>query len=78
MKKKLVCALLCTAMTAAAVTGCGSSDGNSSQAKNDNASDASDNASDASDNAADDNADANGDSQDSTGKGKVYYQCHLL
>lgn len=71
MKKKLVCALLCTAMTAAAFTGCGSSDGDSSQAKNDNASDASDNAAD--DNAADDNADANGDSQDGAGKGKVYY-----
>ena len=69
MKKKLVCALLCTAMTAAAFTGCGSSDGDSSQAKNDNASDASDNAADA----ADDNADANGDSQDGAGKGKVYY-----
>lgn len=56
-------------MTAAAFTGCGSSDGDSSQAKNDNASDASDNAADA----ADDNADANGDSQDGAGKGKVYY-----
>lgn len=69
MKKKLVCALLCTAMAAASFTGCGSSDSDNSQANDNNASD---NASD--DNAADakdDNADADGDSKE--GAGKVYY-----
>ncbi|MDE6969497.1 MAG: ABC transporter substrate-binding protein, partial [Eubacterium sp.] len=65
MKKKLVCALLCTAMTAASMTGCGSSGEDNSQSENDNAS--GDHQADAPDENADGNASAD------AGSGKVYY-----
>lgn len=73
MKKKLVCALLCTAMAAVSFTGCGSSS-DDSQAKDNNTADDAASGDDAAagDDAASDEGES-GDSQASAGAGKVYY-----
>lgn len=65
MKKKIVCALVCVAMAATALVGCGSDAGNSEN-DNTNNTDSTENT-DNSDNTAD-----NADSA-SSGNGKVYY-----
>lgn len=71
MKKKLVCALLCTAMAAVSFTGCGSSS-DDSQAKDNNTADDAASGDDAADGDAASDEGENGDSQASAGAGKVY------
>lgn len=62
MKKKIVCALMCVAMAATALVGCGSDAGNSENGNTDNTENT-------------DNTDNTADNADSasSGSGKVYY-----
>lgn len=69
MKKKIVCALMCMAMVATTLAGCGSTADDN--AATDNA--ATDDAADAADDAADETTDAAEGDTAASGEGKVYY-----
>lgn len=71
MKKKMICALLCAAMTATVFTGCGSNDDSTDSGNN--ASDEGNNTSDGDTSDGSSSAEENNEGDSASGSGKVYY-----